>query len=60
MGCSKFIKCKHPKTDCFANKNGLCICLADTNFIGKDGKVTDCTFYKPIVKHQEERRKYEV
>ncbi len=29
-------------SDCFANKNGKCVCLTDTDF--KDKK---CPFYKP-------------
>lgn len=29
-------------TDCFANKNGGCICLKNNKFKG-----TDCPFYKP-------------
>ncbi len=37
---AKIPKCsKH--TDCFANKDGRCICLKDTNFGKKD-----CAFYK--------------
>ena len=38
-------------TDCFANRNGLCTVLTDTDFQGKD-----CPFHKTSAQAQEGRR----
>lgn len=34
--------CNHDHPDCFAKKNGKCVCLNDTKF----GGGRDCPFYK--------------
>lgn len=39
-GKSNFPVC-HTHTDCFANKDGHCVCLSDNDFGHKD-----CPFYK--------------
>lgn len=38
--------------DCFANKDGICICLHNTYFRGKD-----CPFYATKKQAEESRRK---
>lgn len=40
----------HP--DCFANKSGICICLSDTDFHGRD-----CSFYATSEQVEERRRR---
>lgn len=55
----KFVYKKMPKCkahhDCFANQDGVCHCLNDNNFNGKD-----CPFYKIAVhKEQNGGRVYE-
>lgn len=40
----------HP--DCFANKDGICICLGDTDFHGKD-----CSFYATAAQVEENRQR---
>lgn len=47
--------CKSGKPDCFANKNGICIALSDTEFISPDGKKRACPFYK-----KKEEKEYDI
>ena len=38
--------------DCFANRGGVCTCLKDNDFGGRD-----CPFYKPADTGREDRRR---
>ena len=38
--------------DCFANKNGACVCLGDNDFHGKD-----CLFFKTTAQCDADRQK---
>ena len=38
--------------DCFANKNGVCVCLGDNDFHGKD-----CPFFKTTAQCDADRQK---
>lgn len=38
--------------DCFANKDGVCVCLGDNDFHGKD-----CPFYKTPARNEADRQK---
>ena len=38
--------------DCFANKDGVCVCLGDNNFHGKD-----CPFFKTTAQCDADRQK---
>lgn len=40
------------RADCFANRGGVCTCLKDNDFGGRD-----CPFYKPADTVREERRR---
>ena len=44
--------CMSSHPDCFANKSGICICLSDTNFQGRD-----CPFYATSAQVEESRRR---
>ena len=39
-------------SDCFANQDGLCACLKNNDFSGRD-----CPFYKPVNTVREEQRR---
>lgn len=51
MGKSAVLGCR-VHGDCFANKGGICTCLKDNDFNGRD-----CPFYKPADTVREERNR---
>ena len=49
---SELKPCMSGHTDCFAYRDGLCICLCDTDFHGKD-----CSFYATTAQVEENRKR---